>query len=92
MIKLEMFSELAEQGLVKSVIVCQSTPSKGKPLETGKLVWLVQIILTNEYDGFLCSSRGTRREWASLDTLNTWLKRQGILIYQVKTLCTEVEN
>lgn len=85
MIKLDVLSELAAQGLVKSVVARQSPPSKGKPLETGKPVWLIQITLANGNEGFLVSSRGTNREWASLDTLNLWLKRQGVSEYRVIT-------
>ena len=81
--KLESFLEFLSQGLIASVTVQETSPSKGKPLEAGKSVWIVQITLSNGNISSLISSRGSNREWASLDTLNDWLRGNGISNYHI---------
>ena len=81
--KLDSFLEFLSQGLIASITAQETNPSKGKPLEAGKSVWIVQITLSNGNISALTSSRGSNREWASLDTLNDWLRGHGISTYHI---------
>ena len=81
--KLDSFLELLSQGLIASITAQQTQPTKGKSLEAGKSVWIVQVTLSNGRIPSVTSSRGSSREWASLDTLNDWLRGHGISTYNV---------
>lgn len=81
--KLDAFLELLSQGIISSVTAQEANPSKGKPLEAGKSVWIVQVTLSNGSISSLTSSRGSNREWASLDTLNDWLRGHGVSTYHI---------
>lgn len=75
----DLLMELANQGFVKTVHVSTEQPSKGKPLlSRNKLVWTITVILVNGSTHKLVSTRGTPREWASLDRLYGWLKTIGL--------------
>lgn len=72
------------QGLVKEVTVSEVLPSKGKALlSTNKRVWTVTAILVNGSESRLLSTRGSQREWASLDRLTVWLRSMGLSKYHV---------
>jgi len=77
------FIELLSQGLIDKIEVHETTPSKGKPRDVGNDIWILVIILLNGNVTKLLSSRGSQREWASLDTLSGWLKANGISKYQI---------
>lgn len=81
--KQDSFLELLSQSLIASVTAQETKPSKGKSVDAGKSVWIVKVTLSNGNVTNLTSSRGTHREWASLDTLNDWLKKQGISNFQI---------
>lgn len=81
--KLDTFSEFLSQGLIRSISAHEAAPSKGKPLNGNKNIWVLIVTLLNGNTFFLLSSRGSPREWASLDTLNDWLKSNGVSNYQV---------
>lgn len=81
--KLDSFLELLSQGLITSITAQETNPSKGKPLEAGKSVWIVKATLSNGNISSLTSSRGSNREWASLDTLNDWLRGHGVSSYHI---------
>lgn len=75
--------EFLSQGLIDTIEVYETSPSKGKSLNKDKDIWILVFILSNGNRKTLLSSRGTQREWASLDTLNDWLKNNGISTYQI---------
>lgn len=81
----ELLYELISQGLVKSVRVTEGLPSKGKALLSSKSkhIWTVTIVLVSGNESQLTSTRGSPREWASLDRLTEWLKAIGFSSYQV---------
>lgn len=81
--KLDSFLELLSQGLIASITAQETKPTKGKPLDAGKSVWIVQVTLSNGSVSSVTSSRGSSREWASLDTLNDWLRGHGISTYNI---------
>jgi hypothetical protein len=81
--KQDTFLELLAQGLIHLVTAKESEPSKGKPLDGGKTIWVLQVTLSNGNSSPLFSSRGSQREWASLDTLNVWLKTNGVSNFQI---------
>lgn len=81
--KQDTLLELLSQGLIDTIEVHERLPSKGKPLDGDKNIWILDFILSNGNRTTLLSSRGTQREWASLDTLNDWLKTNGISNYQI---------
>jgi hypothetical protein len=81
--KLDSFLELLSQGVITSITAQETQPSKGKSLESGKSVWIVQVTLSNGNVSSVTSSRGSNREWASLDTLNDWLRGHGISTYNI---------
>ena len=81
--KLDSFLELLSQGVIASITAQEAQPSKGKSLEAGKSVWIVQVTLSNGSVSSVTSSRGSNREWASLDTLNDWLRGHGISNYNI---------
>lgn len=75
----EMLTELLRQGFVSEVRVSESIPSKGKALlSSGKRVWVITVILVNGGESKIISTRGSQREWASLDRLNKWLRSIGL--------------
>lgn len=79
-----MLSELVTQGCIREVRVSASLPSKGKALNsTDKRVWIVTVILVNGSEARLLSTRGSQREWASLDRLTEWLRAIGLGNYHV---------
>ena len=83
----ELLTELVVQGLVKNVTVSETMPSKGKALHSPtKKVWVVKIILANGNESCLLSTRGSQREWASLDRLTEWLRAIGLCKYHVHQL------
>ena len=76
---------LLAQGLVQAVQVSEMLPSKGKPnLTPAKRVWVVTAVLINGSQSLLISTRGTRREWASLDRLSEWLKMVGVMNFVIQ--------
>jgi hypothetical protein len=81
--KLDSFLEFLSQGLLASITAQETNPSKGKPLETGRPIWILQVTLSNGNVSSLTSARGTNREWASLDTLNDWLRGHGISTFHI---------
>ncbi len=81
--KQDTFLEFLSQGLIKSITAQESPPSKGKPLDGEKSIWVLIVTLSNGNTSSLLSSRGTQREWASLDTLNEWLKNHGVPNFQI---------
>lgn len=81
--KQDTFIEVLSQGLIGSIVAQETTPSKGKSLNLNKTIWVLMLTLSNGNVTPLISSRGTPREWASLDTLNDWLKKNGISDYNV---------
>ncbi len=81
--KQNTFLELLSQDMISSVTAQESRPSKGKPLDAGKAIWVLNITLSNGNVFPLLSSRGTEREWASLDTLNDWLKNSGVSNFRI---------
>lgn len=89
--KQDTFLELLAQGLIHLVTAKESEPSKGKSLDGGKMIWVLQVTLSNGNCSRLFSSRGSQREWASLDTLNEWLKTNGISNFQISQMEVEVK-
>ena len=81
--KQDTFLELLSEDLITSITAQEALPSKGKPLEGDKAVWILLITLSNGNSTPLLSSRGSQREWASLDTLNDWLKNNGVSNFQI---------
>lgn len=81
--KQDTLIELLSQGLIETIEVRETSPSKGKPLDGDKNIWILYFILSNGNRTTLLSSRGTQREWASLDTLNDWLKANGVSNYKI---------
>lgn len=81
--KQDTLLELLSQDLIKEIEVHETSPSKGKPLCGEKNIWILLFTLSNGNRITLLSSRGTQREWASLDTLNDWLKTNGISSYKI---------
>jgi hypothetical protein len=81
--KQDTFIELWSQGLISSIAAQETMPSKGKSLGLNRTIWVLMLTLSNGNITPLISSRGTPREWASLDTLNDWLKNIGISNYSV---------
>ena len=80
----ESLSLLLSQGLIQGVVVSEGLPSKGKALfAPNKRIWTVTVILVNGNESKLLSTRGSQREWASLDRLTEWLKVIGLNNYQV---------
>ena len=80
----EMLSELVAQDCVREVRVSESLPSKGKALHSAdKRVWIVTVVLVNGGESRLLSTRGSQREWASLDRLTEWLRAIGLGNYHV---------
>lgn len=88
--KLDTFLELQRQGLIAFVTAQEMKPTKGRSLESGNHVWVVQVTLLNGQDSLITSSRGSNREWASLDTLNYWLRRNGISSFNIKHIGGEI--
>lgn len=88
----ELFSELISQGLVKSVRVTEGLPSKGKALLSSKSkhIWTITVVLISGSESQLLSTRGSPREWASLDRLTEWLRAIGLSSYQVSYM--EIES
>lgn len=84
----ELFTELVSQGLIQAVHVTEGLPSKGKALtsSSNKHVWTVTVVLINGSESLLLSTRGSPREWASLDRLTEWLKAIGLSNYQVNQM------
>lgn len=76
----EMLIELLRRGFVSEVKVSESTPSKGKALLLNKkCVWVVSVVLLNGEESTIFSTRGSQREWASLDRLNEWFRVIGLI-------------
>lgn len=76
----EMLIELLRRGFVSEVKVSESIPSKGKALTLNrKRVWIVSIVLISGEETKMFSTRGSPREWASLDRLNEWLRISGMI-------------
>jgi hypothetical protein len=83
-VKQEHLQELIQKGLIKKVKVTETTPSKGQASRAGnKRVWLVNIVMLNGSESLLLSTRGSQREWASLDRLTGWLRSIGLGDFQV---------
>lgn len=82
--KQDTFLELISQKLIKQVIAQEAIPSKGKSLKCDNTGKILNITLYNNTEAILLSSRGTQRDWASLNTLKLWLKNLGISEYQIK--------
>ncbi|EJG0411548.1 hypothetical protein C4G53_RS20770 [Vibrio parahaemolyticus] len=81
--KQDTFVELLNQGLVRTITLKESLPSKGKALNVEKPVWTVLVTLSNGNISSLLSARGTSREWSSLDTLDQWLHNHGVYEFNV---------
>lgn len=81
--KQDTLLEMLSQELIQGVEVHEGSPSKGKALERGRPIWTLVFTLMNGNQATFLSARGTPREWASLDTLNDWLKSTGISSYKV---------
>jgi hypothetical protein len=81
--KQDTFIEIMSQGLIRSITVQEALPSKGKPLHGDKAIWVLLVTLANDNSTLLLSARGTQREWASLDTVNEWLKNKGVSNFQI---------
>lgn len=82
-VKQDTFVELLNQGLVRTITLKESLPSKGKALNVEKPVWTVLVTLSNGNISSLLSARGTSREWSSLDTLDQWLHNHGVYEFNV---------
>ena len=76
---------MLSEGVVHSVIVRETEPSKGKPLQGGTTsIWTVILQLNTGGEVAVEASRGGPREWASLDRLNAWLRSLGVSEYFVQ--------
>ncbi len=79
-----LFQELILHGLITRVLIQEAKPSKGKPLLRNlSSIWCIKISTSNGYESYLVSTRGTIREWASLDRMAEWLKTIGIVEFTV---------
>jgi len=81
--KQDAFLEMLSHGLIKSIEARESMPSKGKPLDGGKTIWVLLVTLSNGSSSLCLATRGSQREWASRDTLNEWLKNNGVSCYKI---------
>lgn len=81
-----VFIDMLRKGIITNIGIEETIPSKGKPAlkEVGAIsVWIVRIILNNDEVLTLESARGGPREWASLDSLNKWLRSCDVSKYTI---------
>lgn len=83
--KQNTFLEALSSKLIERIEVIKAFPCKGKRLDSNKPIWTVMIVLENGNVSPLVSTRGSKREWASLDRLNTWLNNHGINDYRISS-------
>lgn len=79
------FKGILQQGIITHIEVAEALPSKGKPAQKelgSTTVWIVKIHLGGK-ELILESTRGGPREWASLDSLDKWLKGHGVINYSI---------
>jgi hypothetical protein len=80
----KLLAQLLVQGVITSVKVQNRVPTKGKAINVlNKLVWSVSVVTISGGEMFLNSSRGSPREWASLDRLAIWLRSNGFHNFHV---------
>jgi hypothetical protein len=81
-----VFMDMLRKGIITNVVIEETLPRKGKPAlkKVGATaVWIVRIILNNAEVLTLESARGGPREWASLDSLNKWLRSCDVSKYTI---------
>ena len=80
-----VFKDFVKVGIIKEIIIKETAPNKGKPAQRDRgatMIYVVSINLNNE-EIIIDSARGGPREWASLDSLDKWLKGCGVIQYSV---------
>ena len=76
---------MLSEGIVQNVLIRETEPSKGKPLQGGtSSIWTITLQLNTGREVQVEASRGGPREWASLDRLNAWLRIMGVSEYHVQ--------
>lgn len=86
-----VFREIVGKKLLNYVEVQEALPNKGKPAQRengARTVWVIKASLGNE-EILLESSRGGAREWASLNSLDNWIRHLGIQSYSVNHMSHE---